>query len=218
MTKIIIYTGLSLSFDEAREILDSDEKREVIYKRPIKRGDLSIDLKENPDIICIIDGVFHQNSAVGHREILKTISEGVKVYGSSSMGALRASELDSLGMIGIGWCYEQYASGNVNSDDDVAVMLDSTTLEPLSTPLISMDYVFKNAVKNNIISQSEKDELIKITKQTYYPKRNYAKTLTESNLDNIKKEKLIDFIRCQEDIKKEDAKKLLKYISTHENL
>ena len=218
MTKIIIYTGLSLSFDEAREILDSDEKREVIYKRPIKRGDLSIDLKENPDIICIIDGVFHQNSAVGHREILKAISEGVKVYGASSMGALRASELDSLGMIGIGWCYDQYASGNVNSDDDVAVMLDSTTLEPLSTPLISMDYVFKNAVKNNIISQSEKDELIKITKQTYYPKRNYAKTIRESNLDNIKKEKLIDFIRYQEDIKKEDAKKLLKYISTNENL
>ena len=134
------------------------------------------------------------------------------------MGALRASELDSLGMIGIGWCYDQYASGNVNSDDDVAVMLDSTTLEPLSTPLISMDYVFKNAVKNNIISQSEKDELIKITKQTYYPKRNYAKTIRESNLDNIKKEKLIDFIRYQEDIKKEDAKKLLKYISTNENL
>ena len=218
MTKIIIYTGLSLSFDEAREILDSDEKREIIYKRPIKRGDLGIDLKEKPDVICIIDGVFHQNSAVGHREILKAINKGVKVYGASSMGALRASELDSLGMIGIGWCYEQYASGNVNSDDDVAVMLDSTTLEPLSTPLISMDYVFKNAVKNNIISQSEKDELIKITKKTYYPKRNYAQTLSESNLDNTKKEKLIDFIRCQEDIKKEDAKKLLKYISTDKNL
>ena len=209
MVKIIIHTGLSLAFDDAREILDSDSTREVIYKRPIKRGDLSIDLKENPDIIAIIDGVFHQNSAVGHREILNAIKQGVNVYGASSMGALRASELDSLGMIGVGWCYEQYAKGNIDSDDDVAVMLDSETLEALSTPLISMDYVFKKAVENNIITQSEKDNLIRITKKTYYPKRTYADTLSKSNLDIEKKEKLIDFIRCEDDIKKEDAKKLL---------
>ena len=156
MVKIIIYTGLSLPFDEAREILDSTDDIEVVYKRPIKRGDLVHDIKENPDIIGIIDGVFHQNSAVGHREILDVMKKGVKVFGASSMGALRASELDSLGMIGIGYCYEQYASGNVTSDDDVAVMLDSETLEPLSIPLISMDYVFKNAVNENIITESEK--------------------------------------------------------------
>lgn len=128
MIKIIIYTGLSLPFNEAKEILDSSEGVEVIYKRPIKRGDLSIALKENPNIIGIIDGVFHQNSAVGHKEILNVIKNGVKVYGASSMGALRASELDTLGMTGIGYVYNQYASGEVDSDDDVAVMLDSETL------------------------------------------------------------------------------------------
>ena len=161
MVKIIIYTGLSITFDEARSILDSFEDTEVIYKRPVKRGDLKEALKENPDIIAIIDGVFHQNSAVGHREILEVINKGIKVYGASSMGALRASELDLLGMTGVGYCYEEYASGRVVSDDDVAVMLDRDTLEALSTPLISMDYVFKKAVQENIISQSEKDELIK---------------------------------------------------------
>ena len=113
MTKIIIYTGLSLSFDEAREILDTTEDVEVIYKRPIKRGDLNHDIKENPDIIGIIDGVFHQSSAVGHREILNVIKKGIEVYGASSMGALRASELDSLGMHGIGYVYNQYATGKI---------------------------------------------------------------------------------------------------------
>lgn len=212
MVKIIIYTGLSLPFDEAREILDSTDDIEVVYKRPIKRGDLVHDMGENPDIIGIIDGVFHQNSAVGHREILDVMKKGVKVFGASSMGALRASELDNLGMIGIGYCYEQYASGNVTSDDDVAVMLDSETLEPLSIPLISMDYVFKNAVKEDIITQDEKDELIKIAKSMFYPKRNYAQTLSQSELDNDKKDALIDLIRTTPDIKKEDAKNLIKHI------
>lgn len=212
MAKIIVYTGLSLPFDEARKILDTTEEVEVIYKRPIKRGDLSLALKEHPDIVAIIDGVFHQSSAVGHKEILNVINSGIEVYGASSMGALRASELDTLGMVGIGYVYNQYASGEVESDDDVAVMLDSETLEALSEPLINMKYVFTNAVNENIITESEKDELLSIAKKAYYPKRNYSQTLRESNLDNDKKDKLIDFIRQSPDIKKEDARELLEYL------
>ncbi|MBR3139694.1 MAG: TfuA-related McrA-glycine thioamidation protein [Methanobrevibacter sp.] len=212
MEKIIIYTGLTIPFDEAREILDSNENREVIYKRPIKRGDLGHDLNENPTIIGIIDGVFHQNSAVGHREILSALNKGIKVFGSSSMGALRASELDTLGMTGIGYVYNEYASGNVTSDDDVAVMLDSESLEPLSEPLINMNYVFKKAFSANIITESEKNELMKISKETFYPKRTYAQTLSKSSLDNDKKSELIDLIRTTPDMKKEDAKQLLEHI------
>lgn len=212
MVKVIVYTGLSLPFDEAKSILDSTEDVNVEYKRPIKRGDLSLALKENPDIIAIIDGVFHQSSAVGHKEILKVIKNGVKVYGASSMGALRASELDSLGMVGVGYVYNQYATGEVDSDDDVAVMLDSDTLEALSEPLINMKYVFTEAVNESIISESEKDELMNIAKKTYYPQRNYAKTLSDSSLDNDTKSRLIDFIRTSPNIKKEDAKELLKTI------
>ncbi len=212
MTRIIVYTGLSLPFSEAKEILDSHDDIEVIYKRPIKRGELSLALKENPDIIAIIDGVFHQNSAVGHKEILNVLKNGIKVYGASSMGALRASELDSLGMIGVGYVYEQYASGKVDSDDDVAVMLDSETLEALSEPLINMNYVFDNAADENIITQKEKEELCEIAKKTYYPHRNYSQTLAKSTLSPDKKDKLINFIRTSPDIKKEDAKELLHVI------
>ena len=212
MVKIIIYAGLSLSFDEAKEILDSHDDVEVIYKRPIKRGDLGQALKENPDIIGIIDGVFHQNSSVGHKEILAVLDKGITVAGASSMGALRASEMDSLGMIGIGYVYEQYATGKVASDDDVAVMLDSETLEALSEPLINMDYVFTNAVEENVITQNQKDELISIAKSTFYPKRNYAQTLNDSDLDDETKDRLISFIRQSVDIKKEDAKELIEYI------
>ena len=212
MVKVIVYTGLSISFDEAREILDSSENVEVIYKRPIQRGNLGEALKENPDIIGIIDGVFHQNSAVGHKEILNALKKGIKIIGASSMGALRASELDVLGMKGIGYVYRQYAEGHVDSDDDVAVMLDSETLEALSEPLINMKYVFDNAADANIITDDEKEELLRISKETFYPKRNYAKTLAESSLDSRKKDELIDFIRKSKDIKKEDAKELLEYI------
>ena len=91
-------------------------------------------------------------------------------------------------------------------------MLDSETLEALSVPLINMKYVFTNATLEGIITDDEKDELLRISKKTYYPQRNYAKTLSESDLDDNKKSELIDFIRTSPDIKKEDAKELLNLI------
>lgn len=206
--KAIIYTGLSVDFNEAKEILNEN----VVYKPPIKRGDIDEALKENPDIIGIIDGVFHQSPAVAHKEILKAMDNGVKVIGSSSMGALRASELDSLGMIGIGYVYEQYRDGKITSDDDVAVSLDKDTLEAISVPLVNMEYVFRNAEKENIITEGEKEELLKIAKEIYYPKRLYSTVLNKSSLDNNKKDVLIDFIAKSKDIKKEDGLKLIKYI------
>lgn len=206
--KAIIYTGLSVDFNDAKEILNEN----VVYKPPIKRGDIDEALKENPNIIGIIDGVFHQSPAVAHKEILKAMDNGVKVIGSSSMGALRASELDSLGMIGIGYVYEQYRDGKITSDDDVAVSLDKDTLEAISVPLVNMEYVFRNAEKENIITEGEKEELLKIAKEIYYPKRLYSTVLNKSSLDNNKKDVLIDFIAKSKDIKKEDGLKLIKYI------
>lgn len=206
--KAIIYTGLSVKFDEAREILNEN----VVYKPPIKRGDIDEALKENPDIIGIIDGVFHQSPAVAHKEILKAIDCGVKVIGSSSMGALRASELDVLGMTGIGYVYEQYRDGKITSDDDVAVSLDKDTLEAISVPLVNMKYVFENAEKENIITEEEKEELLEIAKEIYYPKRLYSSVLNQSDLDDDKKDTLIDFIAGSEDIKKEDGLNLIRYV------
>ena len=79
-------------------------------------------------------------------------------------------------------------------------------------PLINMKYVLTNAVAENILTEDEKDALLKIAKKTFYPKRNYAQTLAESDLDNDTKSNLINFIRESPDIKKEDAKDLLKTI------
>ncbi|WP_409199789.1 TfuA-related McrA-glycine thioamidation protein [Methanobrevibacter sp. DSM 116169] len=212
--KAIIYTGLSISFEDAKSILDSDNENEIIYKTPIKRGDILKDLKEKPDIIGIIDGIFHSYPAVAHKEILEVINAGVTVAGSSSMGALRASELDSLGMIGIGYVYKQYATGEITSDDDVAVILDGETLEQLSTPLVSIDYTLKDAVKNEIIIDSEKADILKIAKSTYYPERKIDEIIKKTDLDSNKKEKLLDFFKISPDIKNLDAKELLNYIKS----
>jgi hypothetical protein len=63
-----------------------------------------------PSIIILADGVFSANLSVWHKEIVYALQyPGVKaIYGTASMGALRASELDFLGMVGIGRIYEWF--------------------------------------------------------------------------------------------------------------
>lgn len=205
--KIIIFTGPSISKEEASKILEAD------YRDPIKRGDILESIVESPDVIGIIDGVFHQQPAVSHREILEALNKGIVVVGGSSMGALRASELDELGMVGIGYVYQQYKTGAVESDDDVAVILNPRTHEQLSDSLISMDYNLKKARDAGIISDIELEKLLEVSKSIFYPKRTYEKVFKESNLDENVIKSLKEYIlKHGYDVKRKDAIEVLNYI------
>jgi hypothetical protein len=209
--RIIIFTGPSLHPEEARKILDAD------YRPPVGRDDILLALMDKPEIIGVIDGVFHQRPAVSHKELLKALESGVKVVGGSSMGALRASELDDMGMIGVGKVYKAYKSGEIESDDDVAVVFNPETKKQHSEALISMNYNFKKACEEGLISQEDLIELNNTAKTIFYPKRTYRSVIMNSNLDTDKKDNLMKYIREKGvDIKREDALLVLKYIK--ENL
>lgn len=205
----VIYTGLSISFEEAKSILD------VEYHPPVKRGDIYelISTRNDIDIIGIIDGVFHQSPAVAHKEILKALNQGIKVIGGSSMGALRACELYPYGMIGVGNIFNDYKNGIIESDDDVAVALNPETLEQMSESWINIKYNLEKAKNNNIINQEQEDELLNIAKNTYYPKRSFEYTIKKSDLSSEDKNSLMKYLKNYGfDVKYEDAKKVIEYI------
>ena len=212
MTDIVVFTGTSLSWEEAGSLLDAD------YRPPVKRNDINILVdKGGPDIIGIIDGIFFDRAAVAHREIIRAIKAGVTVVGGCSMGALRASELDTHGMIGVGRIYEWYRDGVVESDDEVAVTFHPETLEPLSVPLVNMRTTLEHAVEEGIIDQHQSDMLLKAAKSMYYPDRSYhaaVKMVVESGLiSSSEQDAIINFLVDNEvDVKREDALLVIKKI------
>ena len=204
---VIVFIGPSLSREEASKILDAD------YRLPVQRGDISAVLNKNPRIIGIIDGVFHQQPAVSHREILDALKKGVTVIGGASMGALRASELDDFGMIGIGHVYNQYKKCFIESDDDVAVAINPVTMEQLSDSLVSMEYNFKKALDKGIISKEEFNDLIETAKSIFYPKRTYTLLLNMVQIHPAKIAVIEKFLIEEGiDIKRQDAIDVLEYI------
>jgi hypothetical protein len=117
--KILVYLGPSLSWAKAKAILPN-----AIYRPPARQGDIVSDIVNlNPNRIILIDGVFRENLSVWHKELTYALQfPGVKaIFGTSSMGALRAAELDFLGMIGIGKIYHWYRDSVTEDDSEVAV-------------------------------------------------------------------------------------------------
>ena len=129
------------------------------------------------------------------------------------MGALRASELDDLGMIGIGYVYNQYKKGLIESDDDVAVAINPVNYEQISDPLVSMEYNFKRALDKGIISKEEFHTLLKTAKSIFYPKRTYNLLLNMVNIHLARIAAIEKFLLDEGiDIKRQDAIDVLKYI------
>ncbi|MDD1772133.1 MAG: TfuA-related McrA-glycine thioamidation protein [Methanomassiliicoccales archaeon] len=206
MNRPVVYLGPSLPLEEAKGILDAD------YRPPVKRGDLKKVEDEGIRTVAIIDGVFLQSCSVGHREILHIINSGIKVYGAGSMGALRAAELHHYGMIGVGRIFEMYSQGEIEGDDEVALVFDPETLEPLSEPLVNTRFLLNGAVKDGIISNEDAKTLLDQFRSIYYPRRTMAafKDLARNFDRSEASTGLTRYIETKyRDIKKEDAIALL---------
>jgi hypothetical protein len=172
MHRIIVFLGPSLERQAAGKLLNAE------YRPPAKRGDLLHAVQDGADIIGLIDGIFHQESAVAHREILTAIKKGVKVIGSSSMGALRAAEMDTLGMVGIGEVYRMFRSGELVSDDEVALVFDPETGLSLSEPLVNIRFTLREAERQGVITQQDHAALLSAAQAVFYPQRTYDRIVS----------------------------------------
>jgi hypothetical protein len=209
--RVAVFAGTSISHDDAKEILD------VTYKPPVYRCNIDKAIKEGYNVIGVIDGVFFDKAAVSHKEIIKALKKNVIVVGGCSMGALRASELDDYGMIGVGEIYKQYKYGVIEADDEVAVATNPDTFEPVSKPLVNIRQTLKEACYNGIIDDKTYKLLIDIAKQTYYPYRSYMGIVKQAIKNGIlSEEKGNDILKyCSEnetDLKREDAIEVLNTI------
>jgi TfuA protein len=209
MHRIIVFLGPSLEREPAEKILPAE------YRPPAKRGDLLGAVQDGAGIIGLIDGVFHQESAVAHREILAAIKKGVTVVGSSSMGALRAAEMDTLGMVGVGEVYRMYRSGELVSDDEVALVFDPETGLSLSEPLVNIRFTLREAERQAVITQQDHAALLAAARAVFYPQRTYGRIVSGAG-DGISpetRERFLDFVKLHAvDQKRKDAVAALEYI------
>jgi hypothetical protein len=175
----VVFLGPSLARAEARAILPAD------YRPPARRGDIAAAVRQRSDTVVLIDGHFEQVPSVWHKEILWALSEGVRVCGAASMGALRAAELAQFGMLGAGRVFDAYRAGRFapfedpfEDDDEVAVVHGPEDAGyPASEALVDIRATLAAAEAAGVIDGATRDALAGAAKAMFYKRRSWAALL-----------------------------------------
>jgi hypothetical protein len=169
--KVLLYLGPSLDLRTAISILP-----ESIVRPPIRHSDLISDIEEyHPTHVFMVDGTFSQELPVWHKECSFCALKGIKLYGSSSMGALRASELSDFGvLIGVGKIFNWYHEGVIEADDEVAVRYHKNPKGEYicdTCPLVNIRSGLLNQLNMGLMNEMEiQDEFVR-QKSIHYTQR-----------------------------------------------
>lgn len=146
----------------------------LIIHPPVRRNDIAAMVTGTncPGTIVIVDGTYHSYPAVGHAEIRQALESGWAVWGLSSMGAIRAAEMQGLGMRGYGSVFGQYLGPNGLDDDEVALIHTAEEpFRPLSEPLIHLRRFCGHLVERGIVESDTARSVIDQFKHRWYAER-----------------------------------------------
>ncbi|WP_051969767.1 TfuA-like protein [Kitasatospora azatica] len=133
-TDLVVFAGPSLVGSPLAELGGH------LILPPVRDGDLTAVMgrPDPPAAALVIDGYFGAGQAVNLTEIQAVLRQGVRLYGCSSMGALRAVEARPWGMIGLGAIFLDYLTGSRTSDENVVLMHDDR-FRALTVPMVNVD-------------------------------------------------------------------------------
>lgn len=207
---IVVFLGPSLPLEDAQSVLP-----DAVYLPPARQADLISALDHAPDAIGLIDGEFHQSRSVWHKEILIALERGVHVFGSSSMGALRAAELEPYGMTGVGGVFERFASGELIDDDEVALLyhMEDGCYRHVSEPMVNIRATLEAAAVSGHVPENLLTEALRAAKSLHYTERTRRAVVERLRAGGADAEAVaaLDEVWATEpvDIKAQDARQLL---------
>ncbi|HET9061517.1 MAG TPA: TfuA-like protein [Acidimicrobiales bacterium] len=161
-----VFAGPSLYYQAA-------PKGDFELRPPVKAGDLVAipALAGGGSLVVVVDGEFGQSLSVPISELRAILEAGNTIVGCSSMGALRAVECAPLGMAGRGWVFEQYRSGRINDDGEVALSYDPESYRPFSVPLVNWRWLLASMVEASELSAELARELLGAAADVFYRER-----------------------------------------------
>ena len=164
-----VFIGPTIRREEAAAVCDA------VYLPPVAQGDLYRVAERRPRAIGIVDGYFSGAPSVWHKEILWALAQGIPVYGSASMGALRAAELHRFGMRGVGRIFEAYRDGVLEDDDEVALVHGpaETGFVAASEPMVNIRATLEAAEAAGVIAATSRRALEIFAKSLYFPGRSW---------------------------------------------
>ncbi len=192
-----VFSGTSLS---ASDLPETGWK----FCAPIRRGDLSRLEVGNSAVVLIVDGFFGSIESVDLTEIRENLENGVRLFGCSSMGALRAIEAREIGMVGLGTVFNEMKGSEIIDDAVVAQATCPETYRALSVSFVEIEYSIRVSMNLGEISLNQYMESCDCMRRIFYPLRTASKIL--NSLTGIMGAEISKKVLGRESIKHLDAK------------
>lgn len=153
--------------------VDPPDYEGLVARPPARQGDIYVATRQGAAAIGIIDGVFGDTRTIWHKEILYALTQGVRVIGGASLGALRAAECAPFGMEPVGVIAQAYLDGTRSDDADVCLAHCPAELGflPLSEPLVDVEATLAGLLDGRHISRAEHDVLLRRGRALYFADR-----------------------------------------------
>ncbi len=211
----VLFTGPTLS----SQLHDIRERcPEIDIRGPAAWGDVAQAVREGATRIGIIDGYFEQTRSVWHKEIIFALSSGVRVAGAASLGALRAAECQLFGMVPIGTIANDYISGALVDDSDVALIHGPAELDylALSEPRVNVIATLKAMMKENLISETEWKNAKAVADRMFYAELSLRSVFSNMQIMNANRiERMIKIAKAKYvDAKQTDALELVDWLQS----
>lgn len=169
---IILFGGPSLS-EKAKDLC---RQLRIEVRPPVQRGDLDQLIEAGfRGTVIIVDGVFQQVMSVGHKELLTALRIGLRIFGLSSMGAIRALEMSAFGMKGYGEVYRRFEAEEDFQDDEVTLLHEpDPPYRKVSEPLVHFRACVEDLVNKQFLPPDKGASIIDRLKSLYFGDRSLA--------------------------------------------
>lgn len=186
----------------------------MAFHDPASRGDLEALRLGCGDIVALIDGIVISGYSPSPRECASVLDTGARLWGCSSLGALRAVELRNVGMIGHGWVYERVMDRTITWDDELVAMLDQRSWSARTVFLANVRY---GLAAHSRLSSDEVDSVIASLREIPVSARTDSAITTKLAAAGIDPPTIRIVLGAGSDIKKRDAGSMLSLLANSEN-
>lgn len=178
------------------------------YLPPAARGDVERAARDY-DAVLLIDGLFHHDLAPSPKECFAALSHA-RMFGASSMGALRGVECAPYGFATFGAIARWYAAEIIDGDDEVALLTHPQTHAAMTVPLVNVRYVAWLAVRRALLSADEARAFVVESRAIYYMERSWEACIAHAPA--LSRTALLDIARNEGDLKRHDARFALRSV------
>jgi hypothetical protein len=133
--KIVIFCGEATAQEHIKKSFSAHTDL-FIFHPPAGQGDIWRNIREDVGSIVLIDCKTNGDSCVWHKEIVDALRVHIRVIGAGGMGAIRAKELQQVGMEGVGRFFERIA----DEEDAYAALSEQTPETTLHDTLTAIRY------------------------------------------------------------------------------